>query len=142
MKKRVATVITVCTTLIALLFMLSGCGSSNLSGRYINENNPNEYLDFIGTGRNRWVNLVNDGRLMDGTYRIDGNNLTISFSHANSHWTINNNRIICNSTGNVFVREGSSGFSIPWWGWVLVVCVGSGIISTAYKKITGREIDE
>jgi hypothetical protein len=62
-----------------IIATLSSCGRKEISGRYINENEPNTYLEF---DKNNGVSLYhNEKSISHGTYRIskDTHYLSINF---------------------------------------------------------------
>ena len=138
-------IITICFSVMMLLItlILTGCGSRSLSGRFVNQHNPNEFLEFTSSWGNREVALISEGRFMYGTYRINGSNLTMSFSQgsfvSDSHATIIDSRTI-NFAGFPFILDGNPG--MPWWGWGLIIFFGLMIISLLYKAITKRDLSD
>jgi len=140
MKKRILSVLLVLIMFLMLL-MLSGCRSSSLSGRFINQGNATEYLEFTG-GRN--VVLVSGNNTAVGRYRLNGSNLIITFNHggflSDERLNINSRRNVITYHGITFVSEGRSG--LPWWGWGLIILIGFGVISHIYQSITKRPLED
>ena len=69
MRKQVLATITVCVTLIALVFMLSGCGSTKPSGKYIDPNDSAVYLTFDG---DKVTLHESSNQTRNGTFTVSG----------------------------------------------------------------------
>jgi|GEM_PF-5440794 len=95
-------------TMFLIALILSGCGSSSLSGRFVNEDNSDEYLLFTS---NAQVFMGSGGRgsRISGGYRLNDNNLVLWFEPANSEMNaiINDERETIYFLGFVFTLEGS-----------------------------------
>jgi len=156
MKKQIAGIIIICGVLMALMFSLNGCNSifgETLSGNYVNAGDNTEYLEFYNKN---WVTLHKSGKTnIDGSYKISGDILTISFNLGSSYsdmtFKLNKSRDRIYQGDVTFIKGGSStgdsnaienSGGIPWWGWALIILFGLGVISAVYKKITGRDLDE
>jgi len=128
------------TILMVFVLMLSGCGGSGLSGKYVNEANDSQYLKFSGS---RNVVLSGGGHPgVDGNYYIRGNTLYISFDYGgyNSQeaFILNSNRSTISYDGGAFIKK--KGFLARHWLKIVIVWMVLGLIVIAYEKITGRKI--
>jgi len=144
MKARIALILVV--VLFCSIF-LSGCFFSNtLSGKYIDKSNSSDYIEFKGHSFTAYVG----GNPFPGTYTIDSNGkVTLTYNpltNKGSFILYKNGNTLSSFTGESQLVKGGSGGGIPWWGWALIILGGIGliseIVSSVYKKITKRDIEE
>ena len=155
MKKQIAVVILICVILLALMVTLNSCGGSgSLSGNYINSGDSTEYLEFFA-GTNG-VNLNKTGKpTICGWYKINGDNLTISFdlggSYSDMSFRLNKSRDKIYQGDVTFIKgktdtEGNiveeKGFWAKHWPKFVIGIIVIGIIGAIYNKVTGRDLGD
>jgi lysozyme len=65
------------TSLLAALALLVGCSATRVAGKYVSQANPEDYLELRTDGT---FYLQEEGITLDGKYRVDGDDITLSVS--------------------------------------------------------------
>ena len=96
--------------LVSVVFLLTGCSSKTIDGRFVSERNPLDYIELKSDGV--FISSSN-GQNAHGTYKISGNELTFAVDYGGGftkEWwykpTITGDAII--SQGVIFRKQQQS----------------------------------
>jgi len=89
--------------IVAILVTLAGCGGPSITGKYVDRDYPDRY--HIELYKDGTFHLKDDKASYDGTWKIDGDQLTFSLdSERKTTATIKGDRITLKN-GNVYVKQ-------------------------------------
>ena len=145
--KRKIKLMTLCLIVVLFAITLGGC-STPLSGKYINQFDPESYIEFYNKNM---VTVYEDEENfplgLTGTYKVRGKKLFLEFElggfESEMEMSINKNKeIITYKLTNYVKEQGSGSIHIPWWGWLLIAGLAYTVIGAIYKGITKRDLDD
>lgn len=133
--KRLAAIL----VLVFIAFAMSGCfgSKSSVSGTYENDENSNEYFEFSGGGS---VKYHKDGQSISGVYaESEGFAVAVQLNDGTSMGFVltDNGKTLVGT--NTYVKRGF--WEKHWWK-ILIGFIILAVISTIFKSVTGKDIDE
>ena len=87
---------------VALVGFMTSCGSTSIPGIYVNQDNPNEYIELNEDGT---FYVEEQGFGLDGEWEASDGNLTLSFYMGLTAGAEIKGNKICDTDGKVWVKQ-------------------------------------